>query len=165
MSNAFESILSHFSGNNVSYVSDDQNEQVDAFFYLKGATRNVSVRYLSDSGLFQVKIGTGIPVPSGAKPAIAEAISKVNLKVKLGSFGLDWGDGELAYFVAQVHEDLDAEIPDELITRCVGVGLCTALDFFDAFNGIIYSNETSDDALSRIFGSPPDVEDEGEDDD
>jgi hypothetical protein len=124
----------------------------------------LTITYSETDGLLALKCATGLGCPIGAKPAIAEAIARVNLKVKVGQFCLDFADGELFYEIVQIHDDEDVAVPDELLNRIVGTSIGTTIDLTNVFSEVIFANESADSAVNHFFSEAPGEESPGDED-
>ncbi|MFO0818951.1 MAG: YbjN domain-containing protein [Pirellulales bacterium] len=102
MNSAFEKLVGHFEDRDLRFAAQEERQTVTADFRGEVGTFRVLARVDDAEGLFQVFGYMPVRIPEGARPAIAEAITRANFGLKIGKFEMDMDDGEVLFQAAQV---------------------------------------------------------------
>ena len=102
MNSAYEKLVGHFEERELRYAAQEERQTVTADFRGEVGTFRVLARVDETEGLFQVFGYLPVRIPEGARPAVAEAITRANFGLKIGKFEMDMDDGEVLFQAAQV---------------------------------------------------------------
>ncbi len=148
-----EHLMQHLDEYDVRYRTDDNTQSVFVDFRGEDCTYRLIAVMHEDDDVFEVFGCPPFRVPLGARPLIAEAVSRANYGLQFGKLELDCDDGELRYQVAQVLPD--GRLTDAVIRRTFGAAI-TILDLYlPALLSVIYGNELPRDAISRAEQARP----------
>ncbi|HEX4146468.1 MAG TPA: YbjN domain-containing protein [Pirellulales bacterium] len=148
MNVAFQHLVQHLDDREINYVANSDEQSVSTNIAGEVGQYRIYAQVPEASDLFELFGFSPVRVPGGARPAIAEVIARANHGLRVGSFSLDFDNGELTFHMGQVLNDvgLDADIVDWMI--------CTTMALLDkylpAILSVIYGNETPGDAIRRI---------------
>ena len=84
-------------------------------------------------------------IPEGARPAIAETITRANCGLRVGKFEMDFDAGELRFQAAQILTDDDLE--EHVIDRLMGTIMSMLDMYLPAVFSVVYGNELPEDAI------------------
>lgn len=87
-------------------------------------------------------------VPEDRRLAIAEFLTRANYALFLGSFELDFSDGEVRYKTAMAVED--GELTQEMIKTMVYTNVMSMDRYLPGIMSVIYSGACPADALAQI---------------
>jgi hypothetical protein len=88
--------------------------------------------------------------PAERRQAIAELLARINWKVMLGNFEMDFRDGEIRYRVAI---DLRAgELTDGIVESALRTSLSTVDHFFPAITSVLWNDVPPEDAIAMVDG-------------
>jgi hypothetical protein len=102
VNSAFEKLVGHFEDRDLRFAAQEERQTVTADFRGEVGTFRVLARVDDTEGLFQVFGYMPVRIPEGARPVIAEAITRANFGLKIGKFEMDMDDGEVLFQAAQV---------------------------------------------------------------
>ena len=102
MNSAYEKLVGHFEDRELRYAAQEERQTVTADFRGEVGTFRVLARVDEAEGLFQVFGYLPVRIPEGARPAVAEAITRANFGLKIDKFEMDMDDGEVLFQAAQV---------------------------------------------------------------
>jgi len=119
-----------------------------AKFVISGSVAVYSVRCWAKDSAAQVLVTLPILVPEGARRDVAEALCGINYGVTIGSFELDFRDGEMRFVVSTFLED--DRLSRSIWQSMMGAALSTAERFTPVICSVIYGNESPKEALAAI---------------
>ena len=148
METAFETLVRLFEDDELTHEVDYNRKVVSAGF--KGRQANYRLYFYVDEeeGLLQIFAATSVIVPDGARPSVAEAVTRANYALKVGKFEMDYADGELRFQI--YHCFSESTIDQQIVRRLLGTALHTFDRYFPAFMSIIYGNEVPKDAIEHV---------------
>jgi len=141
----YQRLLDHFQEHDFHYHDDAEKEMVRADFRGDVGSYRILAFVEADQDLFQVIGFAPNDVPPGARPAVAEALTRANYGLKIGKFEMDYEDGELRFQAASVL--VNDDLPDPIIARLIGTTLAMLDRYLPAFLSVVYGNETPEDAI------------------
>ncbi len=146
MNPAFRRLIEHLDARQIGYLIGRDNQSIVGDLIGEVSDYRLVIRVPEDADLLQVLGYCPIRVPLGARPAIAEVITRANLDLRFGKITLDFDSGELkSHFDQMLTNSLDVDLVDWLICRTVA-----ALDtYLPAILSVIYSDEAPADAVRR----------------
>lgn len=136
------------------YVCDELSDvyldpgHVYAKFLISGEAAVYPVRIWARDSMAQLLITLPNRIPPGARADAAEAICGINYSVTIGSFELDFRDGEVRFVVSTFLEE--DRLPNTIWQSMMGAGLSTVERFTPVFLSLVYGNESPREALSTI---------------
>ncbi len=145
MNTAYERLIQHLDEREVRYTADSDTRSIYAEFRGEVGTYRIIAVVDADAELFQVFGCAPVRVPDGARPAIAETLTRANYGLKVGAFELDWNDGELRFHASQILSD--GNLNDEVIGRLMGTTFAMLDMYLPAVMSVIYGNELPLDAI------------------
>jgi hypothetical protein len=119
-----------------------------AKFAISGTVAVYSVRCWAKDSTAQVLITLPILVPEGARRDVAEALCGINYAVTIGSFELDFRDGEMRFVVSTFLED--DRLSRSVWQSMMGAAISTAERITPVICSMIYGNESPQEALATI---------------
>ena len=93
METSFENLVRFFETEGLKHRVDHDPNVVTAGFQADNLSVRVYFVLEAESGLLQLFAPLPTKVPEGCRPAIAEAITRANYGMKLGTFEMDLADG------------------------------------------------------------------------
>ncbi len=145
MATAFETLVGIFQEEGIQHHVELDLQLIEASF--RGEFGRYRVCFFFEEGeeIFQILVVQPCIVPEGCRPAVGEAINRVNWKIKIGKFEMNHDDGELRYHLANC---FPAGTPDPLVVRrLIGTALRASDRYFPAWMSIIYGNELPEVAV------------------
>lgn len=160
MAVAFEQLVRHFDERNLRFQADPEQQSIYASFwgdmFLSRVTAVVEERHR----MFQVFADAPLRIPEGARPLVAEALTRANVGLRIGKLEFDLERGLLRYQAATLLPE-SGELDDESISRLIGVALAMLDRYLPAVMSIVFANESPAEAIAR---ADADLEDEADDD-
>ncbi len=92
-----------------------------------------------------------VKAPEGARPAVAEFITRANYGLRIGNFEMDFGDGEVRYKSSLDFED--ATLTPELIKNAIYPAVQTMDRYLPGLMGVIYGDKLPAKAIAEIEDS------------
>ena len=148
MNIAYEKLIQHLDEHDVRYLANSDASSIFAEFRGEVGTYRIIAAVEADVELFQVFGYAPIRVPEGARPSIAETLSRANYGLKVGKFEMDWNDGELRFQAA--HILTDGDLNDDVIGRLMGTTMAMLDMYLPAIMSVIYGNELPQDAIRCV---------------
>jgi hypothetical protein len=145
MNAAYEKLCEHLTSQNIGYWSHSEDLSICTDFRGEVGTYRIFARVDADDSLFQVFGHSPVRVPPGARPAIAEAVARINCGLKVGKFEMDCDEGELRFQAAQILPDDDLD--EQTIQRLIGTTMSMLNIYLPAVLSVIYGNELPKDAV------------------
>lgn len=87
-------------------------------------------------------------IPQEKRQAVAEFLTRINYELFLGSFEMDFSDGELRYKTAIAVED--GELTQAMIKKMVYVNVMSMDRYLPGILSIVYGGVSPADALAQI---------------
>jgi hypothetical protein len=143
----FERVAAWLDSNNLEYAD-----------YREG--QYFSLRYAGDQGDWRVIVDVGegsngrrllvysiypVRVPEGKRPVVAELITRINYGLLIGSFEMDWSDGELRIRTAMPLEEGD--FTDKQLEHLFYGNLALANRYLAGVCGAAFGNVTPEVAI------------------
>ena len=97
--------------------------------------------------LVRVICAYGSYVPEARRVAVAEAIARINFELAIGSFDLDFADGELRFRTGVDVED--GTLSTTMVDNMIGFGLHTLDRYHDALMHVAFGGEEPASAVRR----------------
>ena len=97
MNAAYDKLCEHLTNQNVGFWSRSEDLSICTDFRGEVGTYRIFARIDADDSLFQVFGHSPVRVPPGSRPAIAEAVARINCGLKVGKFEMDCDEGELRF--------------------------------------------------------------------
>ena len=113
MNAAYDKLCEHLTNQNVGFWSRSEDLSICTDFRGEVGTYRIFARVDADDSLFQVFGHSPVRVPPGSRPAIAEAVARINCGLKVGKFEMDCDEGELRFQAAQILPDDDLDDADD----------------------------------------------------
>lgn len=145
MSYALKQLIQHLEDRKCRFLVDEEHEVVRINTHTRVGSYEIVVCPRADRELFQVFGLAPVRIPTGARPAVAEAIARANYGMTLGRFELDFEDGEL-----RLHADtvmVSNLLSDEVIERLISCAVQMLDLFMPAILAIVYGNESPADSI------------------
>ena len=92
-----------------------------------------------------------VRAPEAARLEVAEYITRVNYRVLLGNFYLDFSDGEIGYKTSFATDGVDD--PTSLLAPTVFANLHTADRFFPGLTAVMYGGSTPQQAVELVLSA------------
>jgi hypothetical protein len=147
METAYQRLIRHLDAHNIKYQADVDTQRVGAWFSTPNGLFPLHAGLTEGDAIFQVIGHAPIKVPLGSRPSIAEAITRASYGLKLGRFEMDFRDGELRFYAANLISN--GRLSDEVIQRMIKTTVVMLDRYLPAFMSVIYGNEPPDDAIRR----------------
>lgn len=115
--------------------------QMDAntlWLYLRNEAGLYGICFLVNdaAGLLQVVGRYGSNVPDDRRVAVAELLSRINVRLGFGNFELDFDDGEVRF---RVGEDVrDTQLGEAVVDRMMGYTLVTLDRYHQAMMSVVF---------------------------
>jgi hypothetical protein len=104
------------------------------------------VGFLNESmDLFQFAVIFSDQVPVKRRNAVALAITRANLGMKLGFFELDFDDGELRVHAASAFSP--GHLPESVVAWCISTAIAIADRYFSAIQSVCWGGQDPDTAV------------------
>jgi hypothetical protein len=145
MNAAYDKLCEHLTNQNVGFWSRSEDLSICTDFRGEVGTYRIFARIDADDSLFQVFGHSPVRVPPGSRPAIAEAVARINCGLKVGKFEMDCDKGELRFQAAQILPDDDLD--EQTIQRLIGTSMSLLNIYRPAVLSVIYGNELPKDAV------------------
>ena len=145
MNAAYDKLCEHLTNQNVGFWSRSEDLSICTDFRGEVGTYRIFARIDADDSLFQVFGHSPVRVPPGSRPAIAEAVARINCGLKVGKFEMDCDEGELRFQAAQILPDDDLD--EQTIQRLIGTTMSMLNIYLPAVLSVIYGNELPKDAV------------------
>jgi hypothetical protein len=145
MNAAYDKLCEHLTNQNVGFWSRSEDLSICTDFRGEVGTYRIFARVDADDSLFQVFGHSPVRVPPGSRPAIAEAVTRINCGLKVGKFEMDCDEGELRFQAAQILPDDDLD--EQTIQRLIGTTMSMLNIYLPAVLSVIYGNELPKDAV------------------
>lgn len=148
MNMAYEKLIQHLDEHDVRYLANHDAKSIFAEFGGEVGTYRTIAAVDAEADLFQVFGYAPVRVPEGARPLVAETLTRANHGLKVGKFEMDWSDGELRFQAAQIltTDSLD----DMIIGRLIGTTIAMLDMYLPAVMSVIYGNELPQDAIRCV---------------
>ena len=145
MNAIFEQMVEHFEQRQMHYRSEAEFSCLRLDF--EGAVGTYHIAVWVDLGikLCQLRCFAPVRVPEGCRPAVAEAVLRVNYGLLVGKFELNCDDGDLRLHVS--HMLNDERFEEQILDRMVYGSLNTMDIYLPAFLSVIYANEIPKEAI------------------
>jgi hypothetical protein len=148
MNAAYEKLVHHLDEHDLRYRANSDAGSITADFQGEVGTYRFIASIDEDGELFQVFCCSPVLVPEGARPSVAEAITRANYGLRLGKFEMDCDDGELRFQIGHVLSD--GVLDDRIIARSIGTAMGMLDRYLPAFLSVIYGNEPPKDAIGHV---------------
>lgn len=145
MNAAYDKLIQHLDSQDIGYWSRSEDRSIFADFRCEVGVYRVYAQVDADDSLFQVFGWSPVRVPQGARPAIAEALARINCGMRVGKFEMNYDEGEIRFQVAQILPDDNLE--DETIHRLMNTTMAMLDTYLPAVLSVIYGNELPKDAV------------------
>ena len=145
MNAAYDKLCEHLTNQNVGFWSRSEDLSICTDFRGEVGTYRIFAQIDADDRLFQVFGHSPVRVPPGSRPAIAEAVARINCGLKVGKFEMDCDEGELRFQAAQILPDDDLD--EQTIQRLIGTTMSMLNIYLPAVLSVIYGNELPKDAV------------------
>ncbi len=144
-----EDIASVYEEEELHFSTDEEHQRID----FKMNTR------VSQDVPFRVRIAnertvifeTRLPmnIPEQYRETVSSYLTRANFGLWVGSFQMDFKDGELLYEAAGCHEDGEA-LPDDVIRRLTYVGFNMFDDYIPGVFAIVYGGRDAATAYQEV---------------
>jgi hypothetical protein len=148
MNAAYEKLLQHLDARDVTYLTGGDDRSIYADFRGEVGTYRIVAAVEPDRELFQVFGYAPVRVPAGARPMIAETITRANFGLQVGKFEMDFEQGELRFQASQIL--IDGCLEDDVIGRLMATTMAMLDIYLPAVLSVIYANELPKDAVQRV---------------
>ena len=92
---------------------------------------------------------TGVSVGTARRVAVAETMTRINFRLRLGTFDLDFDDGEMRYRTGCDVEG--GELTQHMVLTIVG-NVCASIDRYGpALMRVMFGDATPEDAAAEIL--------------
>ena len=145
MNAAFEKLLQHLDARDVTYLTNGDNRTIFADFRGEVGTYRIVAAVEPDRELFQVFGYASLRVPHGARPMVAETITRANFGLQVGKFEMDFDEGELRFQASQILTGDSLE--DDVIGRLMATTMAMLDIYLPAVLSVVYGNESPEDAV------------------
>lgn len=148
MKSMFAKLLKELDDLRISHVVNDLHKYAMMSYVGKMANYQLII-HINDRGQFLEVIGlVPIRIPKGCRPAMAEAISRMNYGAPFGKFSMDFDDGRLFF---QTGTSLSiAPMSKTLISHLINTALVMLDRYVPAAMSVVYGNETAADAVRHV---------------
>jgi hypothetical protein len=162
MNAAYERLREHLTGQNIGYFSREEDLSICADFRGDVGTYRLYARIDAEDGLFQVFAQSPVRIPIGARPAVAETLTRINFGLKVGKFEMQYDEGEVRFQAAQILPQDDLDGPT--IHRLMGIAMSMLNVYLPAILSVVYGNEPPKDAVRHVEPAPcvPDENEPGD---
>jgi len=150
MNAAYERLIQHLDSHEFRYSANADEHSIIAEFRGEVGHYRILAQVTDEVKLFQVFGSAPVRIPPGAKPAVAETLTRVNCGLRLGKFEMELDEGEFRFQVAQILTD--DELDDEVIQRMIQTTLAMLDRYLPAVLAVIYGNEVPKDAVRHAEG-------------
>jgi len=157
MNAAFETLVQHLDEQDIRYQANSEIKSICADFRGEVGTYRLIASVDDDRDLFDVYAYSPVRVPEGARPSIAETLTRANYGLRLGKFEMDCDDGEVRFQLAHVFPD--GVLAEEIISRSFSLAMTMLDRYLSAVLSVIYGNEHPKDAIRNVE-QPEEPEDE-----
>jgi hypothetical protein len=148
MNAAYERLIKHLDEREIKYLVDTNDRTIWADFRGEVGTYRVAATIGDEDGLFQVFGYAPVRVPAGARPAVAETITRANCGLRVGKFEMMFEEGDLRFQAAHIVSD--DQLEDEVIGRLMATTIAMLDLYVPAILSVIYGNELPKDAVSQV---------------
>jgi hypothetical protein len=148
MNVVYRTLVQHLDERDISYVANTDDQSVSTSIAGEVGEYRIYVQVLEESDLFQLFGYSPVRVPRGARPAIAEVITRANHDLRIGKFSLDFDIGELKFQIGQLLTE--AGLNTEFIDWMICTTLAVMDKYLPAILSVIYGNEIPEDAVRRV---------------
>jgi hypothetical protein len=145
MNAAYDKLCEYLTSQNIGFWSRSEDLSICTDFRGEVGTYRIFARVDADDSLFQVFGYSPVRVPPGSRPAIAEAVARINYGLRVGKFEMDCDEGELRFQAAQILPDDDLD--EQTIQRLIGTTMSMLNIYLPAVLSVIYGNELPKDAV------------------
>ncbi len=145
MNTAFDNLIAHFDRHEWSYRADHEELLIRAGIKGDSCSFEFVAMVGEDDDIFQVIALLPVLIPEGSRPAIAEAIARINFPLKIGKFELDYDEGRLRFHIGQILAG--GQLDDEIIRHAIGCCVSMVDRYLPAVLSVIYGNELPKDAV------------------
>lgn len=164
MNAAYDKLIQHLDSQNIGYWSRSEDRSIFADFHGEVGVYRVYAQVDADDNLFQVFGCSPVRVPVGSRPAIAEALARINRGMRVGKFEMHYDEGDIRFQAAQILSDDNLE--DETIHRLMNTTMAMLDTYLPAVLPVIYGNELPKEAVrhadpGRFGGNENDGEPQG----
>jgi hypothetical protein len=108
---------------------------------------------LEESSQFIVCSISPVKVPLNKRALVAEFLTRINYRLLLGGFEMDYADGEVRFKTTLIYED-DIPPTDALIDRTFKTNLRMMDRFFPGIMAIVYGNASPEDMAHQTLEEP-----------
>jgi hypothetical protein len=146
MGTAFDNLISFFDDRGILHEANQEDQTIH--FGAGGDVARYTFLATSSDKFLTFVAYAPLRVPQGCRPAIAELITRVNYRQKMGKLEMGFDDGELRFSIAQFLPD--GVLDNETIELLLAASMFTLETYVPATLSVIYSNELPVDAISHI---------------
>jgi hypothetical protein len=158
MNTAYEKLIEHLDGRQYRYTTDDGSHSVFADFRGEVGHYRLWIEVTEEAELFQIFGHSGVRIPPGSRPDIAEVVTRANCGMRVGKFEMNIEEGEIRFQAA--HILTGGELEPEVIDRLISTTLAMLDRYVPAILSVIYGNEPAADAVKRVEADMRPKEDE-----
>ncbi len=141
-----QAVADHFAEAGVRYLRPDDGPTFFAPFELHSGNATLLAVCEEDAQRLMIRVMLPFNAPAARRLAVAEFITRVNYKLILGCFEMDFSDGELS-FRATIDVENDRLTP-ALVHNLVGCSLATTDRFYTALAAVALGGIAPADALA-----------------
>jgi hypothetical protein len=145
MNAAYDKLMQHLDSQNIGYWSRSEDCSIATDFRGDVGVYRVCAQVDADDHLFQVLGWSPVRVPVGSRPAIAEALVRINCGLRVGKFEMHYDEGEIRFQAAQILPDDNLE--SATIDRLMNTTVAMLDTYLPAILSVIYGNELPKDAV------------------
>ena len=151
-----------FQNNELKYTNiDESNYWFRAAFEDDNGTDTLYVGFDNETEILQVFCLSDKKVPSSYRNKVSEFFIRLNYRLTIGGFQLDWGDGEIRF--ACVVDTEDIEYSESALDRIIRLALSMIEKYTPYIMKVIYANLSPEEVYQLIFGGNESGEDNNAD--
>jgi hypothetical protein len=150
MNDLLDRVKEFFAGDGWSFSEVEGKPILRLAFRGKNGNWNCYAQSLGDKNLFIFYSVCPINVPLEKRPSISELLTRANYGLPLGSFEMDYSDGEVRYRTSI--DVADASLTPPLIKNLVYTNVGTFDRYLPGMMAVIYANGSPEDVIRQIEG-------------
>ena len=150
----FAELLAMLEADRVPHRADAATQLVEIPTRLASEDATLLIVWDRDEHLVQLIQPLPFEVPTGAVPAVEDALVRINHALKMPGFGLNLAS-RYAYFRLAVPRRIDGTLAPGELRRLCGVTVSTAREYEGALRGVALDGERAADVLAAAAAHAP----------